>query len=305
MNALGKTDEGVTALYLAVSRENKEAVKQLLSLGADPNQPSDGSLCLQCAINNGDLKMASMLIEAGAEVNGYIRHQPSALMGACASGNWEFIDFLLKHGAEVNLWVPEEGDALQAAAREGYEEVVKRLLELGANPRAREGRGGSCLECAISSRNMRVVHLLLDAGALVNYSGTRADIEEFNGGFGSPLSASLWNKQDGLTRLLLEGGADPNWPGRPWYGSALEEAICRDDEEAVDLLLRHGADINLVAGYTGSALMYAITAEKNADKYTRLLLKSGANVNLFAGKEYGTALMVSSRPFPLGLDDRA
>lgn len=302
VNALGNTDQGLTALGLAILHNNMEVVKQLLALGADPNQPSDKSLCLVRAIRRGDMELATLLLDAGADVNGSLPRRRSALMAACGSDNETLVEFLLNHGADVNLWVAEEGDALQAAAREGHEGIVRLLLDRGANPRAREGRYGSCLECAIAAKSMTLVNLLLGVGAAVNYSGTLADLRDFRGGFGSPLSASLWNRQDGLTRLLLESGADPNWPGTEYCGTALEEAIENDDEEAVRLLLEHGANVNQVAGQEGFALAYAIrkhTGGEGGDKYIHLLLERGADVNMSAGGQYETPLIVSCMSLPL------
>jgi len=286
VNAVSKGRECITALYLAVRLKNKDLVKDLLARGADPNQPSDDTLCLAEAVSRNDIQMATILLDAGADINGSIIHKDTALMEACETGNLDLVEWVLSRGADVNLWVEQQGDALQTAAHEGHENIVKLLLARGANVKAREGRYGSCLEGAIGARekNMDLVQLLMDAGANVNYSGTLEDLRAFEGGFGSPLSGSIWNpRYDGLTRLLLERGADPNWPGRGFYGTALEEAVERDNEEAFHLLLEYGADVNQVGGNHGTALVYAIMGSKNAedgDKYVRHLLEAGADVNL-------------------------
>jgi ankyrin repeat protein len=303
VNALGKTNAGITALRTAVAYENMDIVKQLLNLGADVNQPSDGSLCLTRAVQNGNMEMINLLLDYGAGINASLPHQNSALMAACAEGNEALVQFLLDRGADINLWVPRQGDALQAAAHKGNESIVKLLLARGANAKSREGRHGSCLECAIMAKNPALTRLLLDAGANVNYSGTLEELREFDCGFGGPLSGSIWNKQEGLTRHLIELGANMNWPGREYYGTPLQEAIDKDNEEAVMLLLEHGADVNLVGGNHGSALAYAIMKHKGkegGDKYIQLLLDAGADVNIYAGEDRACPLGVSdNRPIDL------
>jgi len=93
-----------------------------------------------------------------------------------------------------------------------------------------------------------------------------------------------------------------NWPGRKHYGTPLQEAIERGGEDVVKLLLEHGADVNLVGGYHGSALAYAILDERKkgtCDKYMQLLLDAGADVNLQGGDRWGCPLGVSSLPSAL------
>ncbi|KAH6699782.1 ankyrin repeat-containing domain protein [Leptodontidium sp. MPI-SDFR-AT-0119] len=298
VNALGKTDEGITALYTAVAYNNMDIVKQLVNLGADINQPSNGSLCLIRAVRNRNMEMINLLLDYGADINASLPHQGSALMAACNEGNEVLVQFLLDRSADINLWVPREGDALQAAAHTGNESIVKLLLARGANVKAREGRYGSCLESAIMAKNPALTHLLLDAGANVNYSGTLEELRGFEGGFGGPLSGSIWNRQEGLTRYLIELGANVNWPGREYYGTPLQEAIDRDDEEAVMLLLEHGAAVNLVGGRHDSALTCAIEGHKDkegGDKYIQLLLDAGADVNICAGEERAYPLEAAVR----------
>lgn len=52
----------------------------------------------------------------------------------------------------------------------------------------------------------------------MNFSRPVEDLEESNIGFGGPLSASIWYKQDGLLSLLIDSGADVNASGRKHYG---------------------------------------------------------------------------------------
>jgi ankyrin repeat protein len=299
VNALAITDEGYTALYMAVERKNKDVAKQVLDLGADVNQPGNGSTCLAAAVWSEDLEMVKLLLDHGADINANLPRKDSALMAACSKQNEALVQFLLDHGADVNLQVVGEGNALQQAVYKGNENIAKLLLAHGADVRAPEGRHGFCLECAIMAENPALTRFLLDAGAHVNFSGTLEYLREHNFGYGGSLSGSVWSPQDGLTQLLIERGANVNWPGREYYGTPLQEAIKRNNEEATNLLIAHGADVNLVAGYEGSALAVALTNHKEqavCDKYMQLLLDAGADVNLQGGNNWGCPLGVSTGP---------
>jgi hypothetical protein len=80
---------------------------------------------------------------------------------------------------------------------------------------------GSCLECAISGPNPALTRLLLDAGANVNFSQPLKDLDKKRRGFGGALSAAIRCAQEGLLPLLIERGADVNFPGTPFSGPCI------------------------------------------------------------------------------------
>jgi ankyrin repeat protein len=296
VNALGRTYEAITALYLAIQKKNKDLVKRLLSLGARINQPSDGSTCLSAAIFHEDAEMLELLIAHGADINANTPGQDSALMTACSRENKGLVQYLLEHGALVNLWVANTGDALQQAAATGNESIVKLLLANGADVKAPQGADGSCLECAIRANRPALARLLLDAGAHVNFSRPIDDLRQPGVGLGGPLSTSIKFGQNDLMQLLIERGAMVNWTGHFYYGTPLQVAIQADNEYAVKLLLENGADVDMIGGYRGSAPAYAILKDNETgicEKYVQLILDAGANVNPQPGQTSGGPLAVS------------
>jgi ankyrin repeat protein len=174
----------------------------------------------------------------------------------------------------------------------GSESIVKLLLGYHADVKAPEDRNGSCLECAIIAQKPSLAYNLLDAGAKVNFPQPLDNLSGHYCGFGGPLSASIWHKQDGLTQFLIERGANVNCPGRQPYVTPLQEAVRIDDEGAVKLLVEHSADVNLVGRLNGSALAYAILEERKqgiCDKYMQLLLDAGADMNIQGAKRWGVS----------------
>src|SRR5260370_8041156 len=65
-----------------------------------------------------------------------------------------------------------------------------------------------------------------------------------------------------IARLLLDRGADPNWPEKDASrGAALHAAAHAGDRELVELLLAHGADPNSHVESSGNAVYAAHTPE--------------------------------------------
>lgn len=77
-------------------------------------------------------------------------------------------------------------------------------------------------------------------------------------------------------QALLQSGADPN------YGSsrALERACYGGNQEVVELLLEHGADVNGRYGSRPTALIGA--TKRRQENTVKLLLKQGADVNAWS-----------------------
>ncbi|KAL1567884.1 putative ankyrin repeat protein isoform X2 [Salvia divinorum] len=123
-----------TALQVAVSRGNAEAVKSLLSHGASPNhfyEVADSPLV--CAVKSRSFECMNLLLEAKADPNLYFSGS-SPLACAAKDGDTKFLSSLLKAGADPNssdmgIYKPIE-EAAMAHNRAGVEilfPVTKRL----------------------------------------------------------------------------------------------------------------------------------------------------------------------------------
>jgi ankyrin repeat protein len=79
------------------------------------------------------------------------------------------------------------------------------------------------------------------------------------------LSAAVEFGQESIARLLLERGADPNWPdAEAPKGAALHAAARAGDRQLVELLLARGADPNGHVDSAGNATFAARTPELRA-----------------------------------------
>jgi uncharacterized protein len=101
------SDDGFTALHLAVFAEQKEAARLLIDGGADVNARSTGAIArvppLGTAAFVSSIPLARLLLDAGANVNGQGEGGFAALHTAAENGDEELVRLLLARGADSNL----------------------------------------------------------------------------------------------------------------------------------------------------------------------------------------------------------
>jgi ankyrin repeat protein len=215
---------------------------------------------------------------------------------------------------------------VHAAAILGDERAVRRFLELDAgNATAKGGpRAWDALTHLCFSRYLRLdrtrsdgfvmaAQALLDAGASAN-TGFYSDDHQPQPEFESVLyGAAGVAHHPGVTRVLLEHGADPN-DGEVVYhtpetydnavltlligtgkltGDSLATLLLRKhdwhDRDGVKLLLEHGADASLMTRWGHSALHQALRRDNDL-RIIELLLDHGANPSLPAHGRSATSM---------------
>ncbi|KAF8418001.1 ankyrin repeat-containing domain protein, partial [Terfezia claveryi] len=107
----------------------------------------------------------------------------------------------------------------------------------------------------------------------------------------TPLHVAAYYGRLDIVTLLLERGADINLAAG-YYGTALCAAASQSKLEIVSLLLDRGADINVAAGYYGTALCAAASQSKL--EIVSLLLDRGADINATIDSHHGTALYAAA-----------
>jgi len=155
----------------ATKRGDVEEVQALIQQGADVNEAyGDGMTALHWAAERGDLRVAEVLIAAGASV---------------------------KAGTRIGHYTP-----LHMAAKAARPEVVAALVEAGATVNAATtNSGATALHLAAIAGSADVIRLLVQYGADVN-SGAGAAGQ-------TPLMlAAAYNRADAI-RALVEAHADP------------------------------------------------------------------------------------------------
>jgi ankyrin repeat protein len=99
------SDDGFTALHLAVFAEQEEAARVLIEHGADVDARSTGAIArvppLGTAAFVHSVPLARLLLDAGADVNGRGEGGLTALHTATANGDEELVQLLVERGADT------------------------------------------------------------------------------------------------------------------------------------------------------------------------------------------------------------
>jgi len=116
-------------------------------------------------VKSGDLVGVTSALDKGAAVNEV--DGVTALYIACEGGNVEIAKLLIDRGADVNLPVSWKRTPLYAANKGGHADIVKLLLDNGADPN-QLAKSQTPLHVAAENGCLPCVVHLVDAGAEVN-----------------------------------------------------------------------------------------------------------------------------------------
>ena len=156
-----------------------EAVRSLVDGGADVNVAhGDGMTGLHWAAKHGDVEMAAMLIDAGADPEAVTRlgeHTP--LHVASTAGHASVVTVLVEAGADVNTSTTTGTTPLHFAAASGSGEAVAMLLAHGSDANARESQWGQTpLMFAAAAGRADAITALLEGGADTRITAQVVDI---------------------------------------------------------------------------------------------------------------------------------
>ena len=277
-------------LSAAVERGHRDVVRFLLDNGADPSLP-EGRMCpfgssLMTATVEGDLEVATWLLEAGADPNGHvdssgspaIRARSDAMRGLLygyggrASGAWGYV-------------------------QRGELETVAAILRYTDDPFSDE----------------ESEYLTTPYTAVVSGCGRKEDRGESTDAHEAMLDMFLQRKHPmpsvltacktylyhvpHMTRRLLEHGLDPDLPD--WQRRTPLHDLCRgnravsDPAAMVRMFLDYGADINAIDEEDRSTAL-GIAARGGNAELVRLLLERGADPNA-AGAEWAAPVAWAKR----------
>ncbi len=122
--------ENYTLLNYAIRNQNANAVKLLISRGADMDTSSKGKTPLINAVIKNNLMIMHYLIKGGANLDATIKKGNTALIIASKGGKLECIKMLVENGANVE-WKNSNGlTALDFANMANYPIVAKYLVQI-------------------------------------------------------------------------------------------------------------------------------------------------------------------------------
>ena len=266
-----------SALNQATRADCADAVMTLLGiLEADPNSSdSEGSTPLMIACNYGNIRIATLLLQAHANINQQSKTGWTALMYACSSETpqYELVKLMVQSGADLNIKDEEQRTALMYAAEGGHTSIVQYLLDEGAPVNTQDEDGATSIMMASELGHSEVVRVLINYGADLNILTKGLDA--------TALIVACDRQRTVCVDLLLAGGADPNQCGGE-YSPLLDACIIGDDPmdpTILEKLLSAGANPNTQTKDDGfTALMQA--AGYGYEKGIEVLLKARADVSI-------------------------
>ena len=283
-----------TDMTNVVSRQNvsPDRVQQALEDGADPNEQDEYGLTplALAIIENQDVEIVRVLIDAGADVNLPTTEGVTPLHRATNSDP-AVVELLVEAGADVNARNASGELPIHNIARDGTLENAGALLRAGAEANAVDDSGRTPLDLALGRQ------FDPDSGMRITFAGNPEDrlgmartlLE--HGAYPQTGVHLPWAAKEDfdldLTTLLLEFGADANWTDPDTgihilfvelssYSGGTEPAYGGPSPAIARVLLDHGADVNAVSrnGYTP---LYAAIESGNLE-LIRLYLDRGADV---------------------------
>ena len=167
-----------TPLTIAAEKGDLEMVRTLLVQGAAPDAPDRHGLTpLVRASRLGNLDIVKALLAAGASAgrnDGYVNGW-TPMMHAIHKHQPEVVSLLIEAGADVNGRAPNGCTALMFAAGEGQIGVVTLLLDKGADPRAETRDHTTALTNAVAGGYTEIVRLLLTRAPDLKLNGILED----------------------------------------------------------------------------------------------------------------------------------
>ncbi|KAM0331380.1 hypothetical protein ACHAQA_003053 [Verticillium albo-atrum] len=173
------------------------------------------------------------------------------IIAAAAAGDTTELQRELDKGTNVDTCDSEyQQTALHWAALNGHHAAVQLLISSGAEINTPEPAGGRTpLLMAVAGGHESVARLLLDAGACADTPDMAGD---------APLVLAVKEKKTAMVKLLLEGGAKPNF--REWRRGQTPLSLAAEAGlvDVVALLSLHGATAGLADDHDMTAMEYAL-----------------------------------------------
>ncbi len=242
-------------MHHAIWRNDIDAVRNLLSLGADPSLATpDGLTPLMRAVDVGDCGIVKALLDTQrAECNAIDAAGYTALHDAAKRGNADIIDLLLSAGSTPDTLSSSGLNALHYSALFGHASAVSMLMARtsGSLNVPDPGRGWNALHMAASLGNHEVVAAMIECdGGSVNQL-TRS-------GYTALHLASMSGHEQVVVTLLDAPGIEPDIQNENGQ-TALHMAVSFKKGNVVAALVRAPrVDVNAVQKEGFCALHLAV-----------------------------------------------
>ncbi|KAK0381196.1 hypothetical protein CLIM01_01435 [Colletotrichum limetticola] len=232
---------------------------------------SKGRGVLAWAIIKKNLSVVTWLIENGASVNAKDGYKRTPLNRACSENFLPAVRLLLHRGAHTEDKDQDGRRPLHVAIRKDNILLTQWLLDRGADIEAKTETDETPLELAVSAKSVASINLLLDRGA---------DLEA-PGSYGATALCKAAKYDDShdsaVLRVLIDRGANIKARSKDKKWTPLHYAAAYGCTEAVELLLREGADATAKSSSSVTPLMSAAENRRNSGPLRSLIDHGSSN----------------------------
>ncbi|KAF7595629.1 hypothetical protein BBP40_005377 [Aspergillus hancockii] len=276
-------------LLRAVEHDNLEVLRHIIELAHENGQYSDNFLrvglmrscergCITVTQYLLDLLCANIKNADERPLPLAATNRPSPLLRAVERNHVRIVQLLLDYGAPLETTDRDGRTALMTAAWKNHWHVLQVLIARGANVNAKDNRKRNVLHNLAADKHCNwgedVIALLLKTTCQLDGEAGQDELGR------TPLHWACATGKLRFAEMLLKR---PHGPIADVNAiefrskSALHIAIAHDRDDIVQLLLRHGADIDSRSDGGWTPLHNA--CEKGAVDLVRIILHAGAKIN--------------------------
>nr|AAO15006.1 hypothetical protein [Takifugu rubripes] len=267
------THQDKPSLLRAIFNVDPEEVRSLILKKEDVNvQDNEKRTPLHAAAYLGDAEIIELLILSGARVNAKDNKWLTPLHRAVASCSEDAVAVLLKHSADVNARDKNWQTPLHVAASNKAVRCAEALVPLLSNVNVSDRAGRTALHHAAFSGHV--------------------EVNEVNAYGNTPLHLACYNGQDVVVGELIQAGAKVNQENERGFSPLHFASSSRQGALCQELLLTHGAHINMQSKDNRTPLHMAATHGRFS--CSQALIQNGADIDC-EDKNRNTALHIAAR----------
>ncbi|KAF7947339.1 uncharacterized protein EAE97_004588 [Botrytis byssoidea] len=248
-----------TALNLAAncSNDSFRVINELLSHGTNLEARDQyGDTALHHALLNGNLRVAMALMFAGASVNSLSGGKQSPIQLAVTHCAPNTVVLLHKFGASLETDLYNREDLLSVAIQRSSPEMVHTLMGLGMNLNMEDHAGVTVLFTALKYLEKDFILERLPESDVIRHPRLGTTLSQASAQSFSKIVSVLPSREFKISGDVEQYVNHAGEDGAPLYLAAMGKKI-NSRVECMELLIRHGAKINLVSEPQGTPLMAA------------------------------------------------
>lgn len=271
--AITDYQNGFLPLHVAAHHGKSDMIKSLVTHGANIEActtTDEKVTALHLAAYSGHLEAVQTLVNLGAEIDATSANGATPLHFSACQRNVLVTKFLLEREANCNATNKDRKTPLYEAVTRGHQGIVKLLLHYGADVTLQTVQGETAIHHAIVIGDAEMLKLIVTA---VPQALTQKNISTYE----HPLITAVKLQKVPLVKIILDTKTDPNICNKDFM-SPLAVASCLENLEIMELLVNHGAEINLSFPPHGTPLH--IVADEGKVDAARKLLRMNIDPNI-------------------------